>query len=157
MVAQSETEGELVMYTDGRQILASAGPFPASWSSSITYEHETGYLRVGSNPLCVMYEPSGRLAALGNCKSVVEGQYRHLTCDPPSDAGLVCNIPAMSCDNGGCTDLGEIWNRFYLLGWDEGMWIIVIGADDLSTSDAPAQGIRPISMATETILPLLQK
>ncbi|KAF0645076.1 hypothetical protein NXS19_012896 [Fusarium pseudograminearum] len=151
MIAQSETEGELVMYTNGRQIVVSAELFLAPWLSSITYEHETGYLRVGSNPLCVMYEPSGRLAALANCQSVVEGQYRHLTCDPPSDAGLVCNIPAMRCDNGGCTDLGEIWNRFYLLGWDEDVWIIVIGADDLSTSDAPAQGIQPISMAIETV------
>lgn len=98
-------------------------------------------------PLCLMYDSSGRLAALVSCPSGVNGQYRHLTCQPPSSAGLVRTIRAMVCDHSGCTDLGYTWDHWYLLGWDEGTWLLVIGADDLTTArDAPMQGLEPVGM-----------
>ncbi|RGP74065.1 hypothetical protein FSPOR_1760 [Fusarium sporotrichioides] len=153
MVAQSETMGKLVVYTNGQGVMASTYPFPVSWSRSIAYNDETRYPMVDDTPLCIAYDLSGRLAAIG-CGSVVTGQSYHLTCEPPSDAGLVCDIPAMRCDDRGYADLGKIWNKFYLLGFDEGVWMILIGADDLSTSDAPMQGIWPIGMTIEAGLML---
>jgi hypothetical protein len=139
------------MYTNGRQMLVSTNPFPASWTSSISHDEETGHIIMDGTPICLLYDSSGRLAALEGCPSVVAGQNRHLTCEQASDTGLVCNIPAMRCGSSDCTDLGGVWNRFYLLSWEEGVWLIVIGADDLSQNDVPLQSLESISMAIETV------
>ncbi|KAJ4009163.1 hypothetical protein NW752_009462 [Fusarium irregulare] len=56
LVARSESVGDVVMHTNGRQVLVSTGPFSSSWSSSITYDEGTGYLVVNGVPLCIMYD-----------------------------------------------------------------------------------------------------
>ncbi|KAJ4129144.1 hypothetical protein NW768_007678 [Fusarium equiseti] len=152
LVTRSQSLGDVVMHSDGRQVLISTYQFPSSWTSSITYDQETQHLKVNGNPLCVIGEPAGRLAGLAGCPSVVAGQYRHLTCQPPSAAGFICNMPAVKCTDAGCTELGYTWNHFYLLGWDEGTWLLVIGADDLTTErDAPLQGLEPVGVDIRTV------
>jgi hypothetical protein len=77
-----------------------------------------------------------------------------LICEKPTAAGLKCRVPARACYGESCTELGYDWNQFFLLGWDDGVFVVVIGADDLTTErDAPFNGLEPVGMDVRTAFP----
>nr|CEG05410.1 unnamed protein product [Fusarium clavum] len=146
LVARSQSVGEVVMYASSNQVRVSTSPFSAPFTTSISYEENTEHIMVNNIPLCVWYSSHGRMAPLEPCKSVAPESQRPLTCEKPTAAGLKCHVPARACNGESCTELGYDWDKFYLLDMEDGVFVVVLGADDLTTERDARQGLEPIGM-----------
>ncbi|WZH45735.1 uncharacterized protein QYS62_006803 [Fusarium acuminatum] len=151
----------VVLHSDGQflQLRTSEypDPYPATYpEAALSYDQDTQHLLIGEKPLCIYYDTVGTVASISACRGIPTGQYAYLTCDPPSNSALTCNVPGKRYDqtSASLVDLGLTWNQFYYLEGAKqmpGLGWILIGRADLTSNDIEYNNFDPINIITRIV------
>ncbi|KAK2672684.1 hypothetical protein RAB80_012763 [Fusarium oxysporum f. sp. vasinfectum] len=153
LIAQGGLSDGVVLHSSGQyfQIRTSqyTTPYPATFpEAALSYDQETQHLLINGVPLCVYYDTQGIIGGLYACQGVPTGQYGYLTCDPPSNGGLACNVPGLQYDqpSSSLIDLGQTWSQFYYLEQMTGLGTLLIGRAGLTKNEIKYNRFDPINI-----------
>ncbi|WKT48348.1 hypothetical protein QSH57_013278 [Fusarium oxysporum f. sp. vasinfectum] len=153
LIAQGGLSDGVVLHSSGQyfQIRTSqyTTPYPATFpEAALSYDQETQHLLINGVPFCVYYDTQGIIGGLYACQGVPTGQYGYLTCDPPSNGGLACNVPGLQYDqpSSSLIDLGQTWSQFYYLEQMTGLGTLLIGRAGLTKNEIKYNRFDPINI-----------
>ncbi|KAK7582009.1 hypothetical protein V3481_014087 [Fusarium oxysporum f. sp. vasinfectum] len=158
LIAQGGLSDGVVLHSSGQyfQIRTSqyTTPYPATFpEAALSYDQETQHLLINGVPLCVYYDTQGIIGGLYACQGVPTGQYGYLTCDPPSNGGLACNVPGLQYDqpSSSLIDLGQTWSQFYYLEQMTGLGTLLIGRAGLTKNEIKYNRFDPINILVREV------
>ncbi|KAG5655611.1 hypothetical protein KAF25_003948 [Fusarium avenaceum] len=158
LIMQGGRPDGVVLHSDGQYLQLRTSeypyPYPATYpEAALSYDQDTQHLLIGEKPLCIYYDTVGIIAAISACQGIPTGQYAYLTCDPPSNSALTCNVPGKRYDqtSASLVDLGLTWSQFYYLEGAKqmpGLGWIIIGRAGLTSNDIKYNNFDPINIIT---------
>ncbi|EXM04427.1 hypothetical protein ACKRZS_003408 [Fusarium odoratissimum] len=158
LIAQGGLSDGVVLHSNGQyfQIRTSqyTTPYPATFpEAALSYDQATQHLLINGVPLCVYYDTQGIIGGLYACQGVPTGQYGYLTCDPPSNGGLACNVPGLQYDqpSSSLIDLGQTWSQFYYLEQMTGLGTLLIGRAGLTKNEIKYNRFDPINILVREV------
>ncbi|KAI6765364.1 hypothetical protein HG530_006434 [Fusarium avenaceum] len=158
LIMQGGRPDGVVLHSDGQYLQLRTSeypyPYPATYpEAALSYDQDTQHLLIGQKPLCIYYDTIGIVAGISACQGIPTGQYAYLTCDPPSNGALTCNVPGKRYDQASASvvDLGLTWSQFYYLEGAKqmpGLGWIIIGRAGLTSNDIKYSNFDPINIIT---------